>query len=87
MRWVARLLKDKRIAELKRDVSFATIEVLLGVDVTQIAEWRRFQDHVERRNDVIHKGQTVDKQHAEESVRVVQQLWARLAEAARKHRE
>lgn len=87
LRWVARLLKDKRVAELKRDVSFATIEVLLGVDVTQIAEWNRFRDHVERRNDVIHKGQTVDRHHAEESIRVVQQLWARLAEAAREQRE
>lgn len=86
LRWIARLLKDKRIAELKRDVSFATIEVLLGVDVTQIAEWSKFRDHVERRNDVIHKGQTVDRHHAEESVRVVQQLWAGLAQAARKHR-
>lgn len=87
LRWVVRLLKDKRIAELKRDVSFATLEVLLGVDVTQAAEWGRFRDHVERRNDVIHKGQTVDKHHAEDSVRVVQQLWARLAEAAREHQE
>ena len=87
LRWVARLLRDKRVAELKRDVSFATLEVLLGVDVTQASEWSRFQDHVERRNDVIHKGQTVDRHHAEESIRVVQQLWARLAEAARKHRD
>lgn len=87
LRWIARLLKDKRIAELKREVSFATVEVLLGVDVTQTAEWSRFRDHVERRNDVIHKGQTVDKHHAEESIRVVQQLWARLAETARKQRE
>jgi len=87
LRWIARLLKDKRVAELKRDVSFATIEVLLGVDVTQIPEWSRFLNHVERRNDVIHKGQKVDEQHAEDSIRVVQQLWARLAEAARKQRE
>lgn len=86
LRWVARLLKDKRIAELNRDVSFATIEVLLGVDVTQIAEWSRFRDHIERRNDVVHKGQAVERHHAEESIRVVQQLWARLAEAAREQR-
>ena len=87
LRWIARLLKDKRVAELRRDVSFATIDVLLGVDVTQIPEWSRFRDHVERRNDVIHKGQTVDKHHAEESIRVVQHLWARLAEAAREQRK
>ena len=87
LRWVARLLKDRRIAELKRDVSFATLEVVLGVDITQAPEWCKFRNHVERRNDVIHKGQTVDRHHAEESIRVVQQLWARLAEAARKHRE
>jgi HEPN domain-containing protein len=87
LRWIARLLKDRGIAELKREVSFATVEVLLGVDVTQVAEWNRFRNHVERRNDVVHKGQTVDKHHAEESIRVVQQLWARLAAAARKQRK
>lgn len=82
-RWAKRLLEDRGIAELKRAPSLAAVELLLGIDVTQLAEWPRFQAHVDRRNDAVHRGQAVEKEHAEDSVAVVQELWVRLASAAR----
>lgn len=87
LRWAVRLLKEGKVAELKRPFSLAAVELLLGLDVTQVSEWQRFQAHIDRRNDVVHKGQTVGKSEAEESVAVVQQLWIQLTEAARKRRE
>ncbi len=80
-RWAARLLKDRGIAELKRPPSLAAIELLLGVDVTQLPEWQRFNAHIDRRNDVVHRGQAVGLNQAKESVAVVRELWTRLADA------
>jgi hypothetical protein len=82
-RWAKRLLKERSVAELKRPWSLAAIELLVGVDVTQLPEWPRFQAHVERRNDVAHRGQTIEKERAEDSVNVVQELWVKLSSAAR----
>jgi hypothetical protein len=59
LRWAAHLLKEGKVAELKRPFSLAAVELLLGLDVTQIPEWQRFQAHIDRRNDVVHKGQEV----------------------------
>jgi hypothetical protein len=82
-RWAARLLTDRGIAELKRPPSLATVELLLGVDVTQFQEWQRFKAHIDRRNDVVHRGQAVALNQAKESVAVVRELWTRLADARR----
>jgi hypothetical protein len=82
-RWSQRLLRERGVAELKREQSFAAVELLLGVDVTQLPEWPRFQDHVERRNDVAHRGQAVAKEQAEDSLNVVRELWAKLSAVAR----
>ena len=82
-RWAKRLLAERTVAELRRDSSLAAVELLLGVDVTQLPEWPAFRNHLERRNDVAHRGQAVEKEHAEASLRVVKGLWVNLAEAAR----
>jgi hypothetical protein len=60
-RWSERLMKDRGVAELRRDVSLATVELLLGVDVTQLSEWKQFRDHIERRNDVVHRARQLKR--------------------------
>ena len=82
--WAKRLLRVRGVAGLNTEFSKATVELLLGVDLTQVPEWPRFREHLERRNAIVHRGSAVDRDAAAASVVVVQALWIRLAHAARR---
>jgi hypothetical protein len=82
-RWAKRLLKNRRAAMPANDVSIATVELLLGADVTQSQHWPDFRAHLQRRNAVVHEGVSVAKKEAVASVQVVQALWAALAQSER----
>jgi hypothetical protein len=82
-RWAKRLLKNRRAAMLANDVSIATVELLLGADVTQSGHWPDFRAHLQRRNAVVHEGVSVEQKEAVASVQVVKALWAALAESER----
>jgi hypothetical protein len=82
-RWAKRLLKNRRAAMLANDVSIATVELLLGADVTQSRHWPDFRAHLQRRNAVVHEGVSVEHKEAAASVQVVKALWAALAESER----
>ena len=52
------------------------LEQLLGRRVSKdFPGWKRYQAHLERRNDVVHRGQAVDQTSAEESLEVVEAFW------------
>lgn len=82
-RWARRLIKNRRVAALANDVSIATVQLLLGVDVTQTHQWPEFGAHLARRNAVVHEGLAVGPAEAKASIKVVQALWAELAQAER----
>lgn len=82
-RWARRLVKNRRVAALANDVSKASVQLLLGIDVTESRHWPEFNAHLSRRNAVVHEGQSVGSKEAAASIRVVQALWAVLAEAER----
>ena len=73
-KWARRLIKNRRAAMLGNDVSIATAELLLGVDVTQVSLWPEFSAHMSRRNVVVHEGRAVGSNEAAASIRVVQEL-------------
>jgi hypothetical protein len=81
--WARRLTKNPRVAMLSNDVSTAAAELLLGIDVTQSPLWPAYKVHLNRRNAVVHEGRAMDKTAAQESVNVVQALWAELAKVER----
>lgn len=83
-RWAQRLLVTRGLTTLGNDLSYAIVELLLGVDVTQLPEWTRFPAHLKRRQAIIHEGQAVGEKDAAESVEVVRNLWTRLTEEVRK---
>ncbi len=65
------------------DVSKAAAELLLQLDVTQQSLWPAYKLHLERRNAVVHKGVSIGKQEAQDSINTVQSFWAELAKAER----
>jgi hypothetical protein len=84
--WAKRLIKNRRVAALGNDVSKASVELLLGVDVTQSRHWPAFTAHLDRRNSIVHDGTHVGEEEAATSIRVIQALWAWLAEEERSGR-
>jgi hypothetical protein len=82
-RWAERLIKNRGIASLNNDVSVGTVELLLQIDVRRTRQWPEFSAHINRRNAVVHKGHSVRSQEARASIKVVEALWATLAEAER----
>lgn len=84
--WAKRLVRNRRVAALGNDISKASVELLLGVDVTQSRHWPPFTAHLERRNAIVHDGTHVGKKEAAASIRVVQALWAWLSEEERSGR-
>jgi hypothetical protein len=83
-RWAQRFVDTRGVATLGTDQSLATVQLLLGEDVTQAPEWPAFRAHLTRRNAVVHEGQVVGRPEAAASIEVVRELWIRLANAARK---
>jgi hypothetical protein len=81
--WATRLAKSRGAAALAHDVSKASVHLLLGIDVTESRYWPEFEAHRERRNAVVHEGRSMGSKEAAESIKVVQALWAVLAEAER----
>ncbi len=81
--WATRLVKNRRAASLSSDVSVGTVELLLQIDVRALADWADFRAHLERRNAVAHTGLAVSSRDARASIKVVERLWATLAEAER----
>ena len=71
------------VAMLSNDVSTAAAELLLGIDVTQNSLWPAYKVHLNRRNAVVHEGQSMGKKAAQESIHVVEALWAELAKVER----
>jgi hypothetical protein len=82
-KWAARLVNNRRVATLSNEISEASIQLLLGVDVTESEYWPEFKAHLSRRNAVVHEGRTMGPKEAEASIKVVQALWATLAQAER----
>jgi hypothetical protein len=82
-KWAHRLAEARGSATLSTKQSQATVELLLGVDPTSLPEWPAFTAHLQRRNDVVHGGQAIERDDAAASLRVVRQLWVELAEHAR----
>ena len=60
------------------------IEALFGITLTSYPGWREYKTHVKRRNDVVHLGQALDRESAEDSLRAVHGLWLWLNEAAQR---
>lgn len=81
--WAARLLKHLGVATLSTDVSCATAELLLEIEVTQSRYWPAYQAHRKRRNTATHQAQPMSKQDARASIEVVQAFWGELAKAER----
>jgi hypothetical protein len=81
--WARRLVKNRRVAVLANDISEASVELLLGVDVTESRYWPEFKAHINRRNVVVHEGKSMGAKEAAASIKVVQALWAFLAQAER----
>jgi hypothetical protein len=86
-RWAERLLKTRGVATLGNDQSLATVELLLGDDVTQAPAWPAFKAHLARRNGIVHEGQVVGRKEAAASIAVVRELWIRLSDAARQNKD
>ena len=82
-RWAARLMNYQRVAALSNDVSKASVQLLLGIDVTQSQYWTEFAAHLKRRNAVVHEGRSMGSKEAASSITAVRALWAALAEAER----
>lgn len=82
-RWATRLVKNRRVAALANDVSKASVQLLLGMDVTESRHWPEFSAHLSRRNAVVHEGRSLGSTEAAASIKVVQAMWAVLAEAER----
>jgi hypothetical protein len=81
--WAKRLTKYSRVATLSNDVSTASVQLLLGSDATASPLWPEYVAHLKRRNAVVHGGRTMTSGDAASSIKVVQSLWASLAEAER----
>ncbi len=81
--WAKRLIKNQPVGSLKTHTSVATVELLLGVDVRGLDLWEDFDAHRQRRNAIAHEGRSVSKDDARRSILVIEQLWAKLAEAER----
>ncbi len=81
--WAKRLIKNSRAAMLANDVSKATAELLLQIDVTKQSFWPAYTVHLARRNAVVHEGKTMGKQEAQESINTVESMWAELAKVER----
>jgi hypothetical protein len=81
--WASRLLRYMGVATLSSDVSRATAELLLEIDVTQSRYWPAHQAHRTRRNAGTHEAQPVSEQDARASIEVVQAFWGELAKAER----
>ncbi len=45
-RWATRLVKNRRVAALANDVSKASVQLLLGMDVTESRHWPEFSAHL-----------------------------------------
>lgn len=61
----------------------ALLRALFGLDpANDYDRWQDYRDHLKRRNDVAHRGQTVSVADAEASISVVEDLWVWLAEGA-----
>lgn len=82
-KWAARLVRNRRVATLANEISEASVQLLLGVDVTESQYWPEFKAHLSRRNAVVHEGRTMGPKEAEASIKVVQALWAHLAQVER----
>jgi hypothetical protein len=80
--WLEKNLRT--IAALNRDDSHAAVALLLETDLKASASWAEFQAHVIRRNALIHEGQAMKQEEAAASLRVVQEMWVLLADAASK---
>jgi hypothetical protein len=62
------------------------IEALFNCDVTDFPGWEQYRKaHVERRNDVVHRGQIVDQDSATASVHLIEDFWVWLLKAAGAH--
>lgn len=81
--WAQRLIKYSRVAALSNDVSTASVQLLLGTDVTASVLWPEYVAHLKRRNAIVHEGRMMSSNDAASSIKVVQGLWASLAEAER----
>lgn len=85
-RWAKRLIKERGATQLKHRVSQATVQLLLGVDVTQLQPlWEPFLRHLDLRNQIVHAGAAATEEQARESIDVVIAFWVKLADAARQH--
>ena len=82
-RWATRLEKVRGISILGGELSYSAVELLLGVDVTQLGErWSRFKAHKARRDAVVHAGQAIRREDAASSIQAVQDLWQALLQAS-----
>ena len=54
---------------------------LLGIEIGAVDEWSEFNQHLARRNAIVHDGQAVEEREAKESIAVVEALVRHLAEA------
>ena len=79
----------RSLAETRTEWTFAQawqrdlFEKLLGLRLsTAFDGWKHYTNHLEVRNAVAHRGQTVDQQAARESLKVVEEFWIWINDAA-----
>lgn len=62
----------------------ALLKALFQVNVTvDYPRWKEYRDHLDRRNDIAHRGQEVDPASARASIEVVTDLWLWLTREVR----
>lgn len=82
--WARRLADARGVGSLQTDHSKAAVQLLLGVDPTDLKpEWSHYVAHRKRRNDIVHEGQAVGRREGMASIAATRALWTRLSEAAR----
>lgn len=62
------------------------IEAVFDCDVTDFSGWEEYRKgHLQRRNDIVHRGQSVDEDSACASVDLIEEFWLWLLDAAGAH--
>lgn len=81
--WLEVLLNTKGIASLGNRQTRVLIRELLGIEIGTVDEWSGLQEHLARRNAIVHDGQAVKEKEAAESVAVVEAMVRHLSKASR----
>lgn len=81
--WAKVLMATRGIGNLGNRQTRVMVTELLGIEIGAVDEWSEFNQHLARRNAIVHDGQAVEEREAKESIAVVEALVRHLAEASR----